>query len=80
MSAKQFLNRGAKKHIDLTGSAQTIDPPGIGVHVITTGNIIGKLLEDTVDGTFGGLIAGGSYSYEFKSITSSTATGMILQG
>lgn len=73
-----YKGLGAIKSEPLTGSAQTFDPPTRGIHVNATGNIIGKLEEDSADRTFSGLIAGMQYSYHFKSITSATATGLAL--
>jgi hypothetical protein len=73
-----YMNLGAVKSTPITGGAQTLDPTGRGVHVTGDGNIIGKLIEDTADRTFSGLIAGSVYPYCFKSITSATATGLIL--
>lgn len=69
---------GATKSTAITGAAQTLDPPGRGVLILATGNIVGKLIEDTTDRTFSGFIAGGEYDLCFKTITSATATGWIL--
>jgi hypothetical protein len=49
-----------------------------GVYIVGAGNIIGKLLEDTADRTFSGLVAGTVYPFAIKSITSATATGFVL--
>lgn len=48
-----------------------------GIHVNTVGNIVGQLEFDTADSTFT-VVAGAEHHYRFKSITSATATGLVL--
>jgi hypothetical protein len=72
-----LLNIGAVRSTAIA-AATTYDPTGRGVYITGAGNIVGKLLEDTADRTFAGLVAGQQYALCFKSITSATATGFVL--
>jgi len=56
----------------------TLDPAGRAVYLTGNGTITGKLIGDTSDQTFSGLLAGTVYTFAFKSITSATATGFVL--
>ena len=71
-----YINLGAVKSTAI--SATTYDPTGRGIYVTGAGEIVGKLLEDSADRTFSGLIVGTIYPLCFKSITSATATGFVL--
>lgn len=53
--------------VDITGSAQTFDPPGC-LHVDVAGTVTGKLVGDTSDHTWTFTV--GAQPYVFKSITS----------
>lgn len=56
----------------------TFSPPTRGIHCNVGGDVVGQLEQDTADGTFT-LVAGATYPYHFKSITSiGLATGRLL--
>lgn len=63
------------KRTALTGSAQALSTSGRAIHIKTAGNIVGQLLEESVDVTEDYEI--GWHCVAFKSITSSTAVGFI---
>lgn len=58
--------------------ALTLNPPCRAVYITGNGNIVGKLIGDSSDSTFSGLLTGAVYKFAFKSITSATATGFVL--
>lgn len=65
--------RPGKKSVDITGSAQTFDPPIRAIQIgSTAGSVVGQLTGDTADHTFY-CLAGVQYSLEIKSITSAPA-------
>jgi hypothetical protein len=79
MSATGWQKKGlgATKSSALTTSTSIV-PPTRGIHCNVGGDVVGQLEEDSADGTFT-LVAGSTYPYAFKSISSiGTATGRML--
>lgn len=63
------------KRTAISGGAQTLDPTARGVHVTTAGNIVGKLIEETVDITENFEV--GWHPCAFRTVTSATAVGFF---
>jgi hypothetical protein len=72
-NSKNMRGASAQKSVDLTGGAQTFDPPLRGVAVgSVAGTIVGQLAQDTADHSFY-VLAGAERALAFKSITSAPA-------
>ncbi len=72
----QKIGLGATKSATL--ATGTFNPPTRGIHCNVAGDVVGQLEGDSADGTFT-LVAGATYPYCFKSISSlGTATGRAL--
>ena len=70
----------ATKSTPITPNDSTeITPPLRGIHVGGAGDITGRLIDDTEDREFKGLVAGQWYPYAFKLIkaTGTTATDLV---
>ncbi len=65
--------------MDVSGGNQTLAAYPNGFHATTAGNVVGQLMGDSADRTFG-VVAGAIYPYRFKSVTQTgtTATGVFL--
>lgn len=59
---------GVGPGVIITGSAQTIDPPGRYITVSTAGTLTGRLVEDTADVAY--VLPVGTHKLAVKSITS----------
>lgn len=70
--------RPAVAAVAVTGSAQSLTVPARGIYVGGAGNLVCKLVGDTADVTFTGLLAGTIYPIAIVSITSTTITNSLL--
>lgn len=66
--------------LNIGGGDQVLAQAARGFYCSGAGNIVGRLIEDTVDQTFSGLSAGTVYPFAFAVIraTGTTATGQLL--
>ena len=66
--------------INVASADQILTVYARGVYISSAGNIVGRLVDDTADQTFTGLLAGQTYPFSFVIIrkTNTTAAGLLL--
>lgn len=76
LRAAQLIIPAQRSQQVSASEATTFDPPLTGIHANASGDVIGQLVNDTVDRTF--VVAQGqTYPYRFKSVTALNAVDFV---